>query len=782
MVDSLRYLKTVGDQVRRAFLENKTILAFQEYMEAFFEAPRVHARDAAQYIRDCFDYYGTDTLQRASGNVRRFKLFDRPFDQVAGVQEGEGGSPVVAQSFEKNAIYRILHSFVRAGRVHKLILLHGPNGSAKSSIVAAMQRALEDYSRKDEGALYRFNWIFPNERLVKGSIGFGETKLGTGGVETYAHLEGEQIDARLACEMKDHPLFLIPRGERQRLRADHCKPSGDFQLAAGVLEGELCHKCRQIYASLLQSYNGDVLKVLRHVQVERFYVSRRYMIGAVTVEPQMSVDADYRQVTADKSHGALPGTLQALALYEPYGPLVSGNRGVIEFADLLKRPLEHYKYLLGTVETGVARMSHFLLHLDCALIASTNEKHLSAFKEMSDFASFKGRIELVRVPYLRAVSEERQVYEFRLPETVGKHIAPHSSWVAAEWAVLTRLKKPVTDRYKGDLRKLVDHLTPLEKLKLYDHGETPDRLGGTHAKELKKNLQELWKESDSYPNYEGRTGASARELKTVITNAAQNPQYKCLTPQAILEELSSLTKDKSVYEFLQQEVVDGYHDHEEFVRVVENEYLDVLDDEVRDAMGLVSEKQYRELFERYVGHVLAWTRGERVRNKVTGEMERPDEDLMVQTEGIVLSGGEERREFRRALIAAIGAHRIDHPEGDIDYSQIFPDLFRRLRDHFFDERKRTLRRNSEKMLRYLRRARPAHAEGSPAGRVHVDRDEVALRLLRPLREGRTPPADHEAIYGLRTFHAERAEEGEVAEELRFQEDSSATSRSSAPSA
>jgi len=137
------------------------------------------------------------------------------------------------------------------------------------------------------------------------------------------------------------------------------------------------------------------------------------------------------------------------------------------------------------------------------------------------------------------------------------------------------------------------------------------------------------------------------------------------------------------------------------VRVVENEYLDVLDDEVRDAMGLVSEKQYRELFERYVGHVLAWTRGERVRNKVTGEMERPDEDLMVQTEGIVLSGGEERREFRRALIAAIGAHRIDHPEGDIDYSQIFPDLFRRLRDHFFDERKRTLRRNSEKMLRYL---------------------------------------------------------------------------------
>src|SRR5207302_5344449 len=123
-----------------------------------------------------------------------------------------------------------------------------------------------------------------------------------------------------------------------------------------------------------------------------------------------------------------------------------------------------------TIETGVARMNHFLLHLDSVLISSSNEKHLSAFKEMGDFASFKGRIELVRVPYLRRIEEEERVYEFRLHETVGKHVAPHATWVAAMWAVLTRLKKPVTDRYKGDLRKLVDHMPPLAKALLYDPG------------------------------------------------------------------------------------------------------------------------------------------------------------------------------------------------------------------------------------------------------------------------------------------------------------------------
>jgi serine protein kinase len=706
-VDSLRYLKSVGEQVRESFLGNRTILSFQEYLDAFFEKPRVHARDAAQYTRDCFDYYGTETVQRPAGPVRRFKLFDRPFDRpgsgtrpFGGPHEGEGGAPVCGHEDVQNDIYRILSTFVRAGRVNKLILLHGPNGSAKSSIVAAIQRALEDYSRKEEGALYRFNWVFPSEKLVKGAIGFGENIAGVDG-SSYAHLEGEQVDARIACEMKDHPLSLLPRGERQRVMMEHCRPDDGFTLSAAMREGELCHKCRQIYAALLQSYNGDVLKVLRHVQVERLYISRRYLTGAVTVEPQMSVDADYRQITHDRSHGALPGPLQNLSLFEPFGPLVSGNRGVIEFSDLLKRPLEHYKYLLGTIETGIGRMGHFLLHLDCVYIASSNEKHLSAFKEMSDFASFKGRIELVRVPYLREAREEEKVYRHQLEGAVGKHVAPHATAVAAQWAVLTRLKKPVADRYQGDLRKLVDKLSPPEKLALYDSGRPPARFSSSQANELRKSLPEIWEESESYPNYEGRSGASAREVKTVLFNAAQNPAYGCLTPQSILEELIELCKDKSVYEFLQQEVLDGYHDHEEFVRLAESRYLDKLDDEVREAMGLVSERQYRELFERYIGNVVAWTRGEKVRNKVSGDFERPDEEMMAQTEAIVMSGGEDRREFRRALISAIGAHSIDHPDGEIDFSQIFPDLFRRMRDHFFDERKRTLRKNTEKVVRFL---------------------------------------------------------------------------------
>lgn len=699
-MEAKRFLQTVGSEVAEDFVKNRSILSFEEYLNLFLQDPRRQARNAAQYLVDVIDHFGSEQVAHPSmtGKIRRFKIFD--------LTEPDSDGRVAGQEEVQNAIYRLLGNFVRAGKINKLIMLHGPNGSAKSSLVDALKRGMEIYSRLPQGALYRISWVFPSEKLVRGSIGFGDRLSSHGELATYAHLDPENIEVRLSCEMRDHPLFIIPADERRKLVEQALKQAGsdgkDFILPDYVLEGELCHKCRRIYSALLTVNKGDYLKLLRHVQIERFYISRQYQVGTVTVEPQMSVDAAYHQVTADRSQANLPPALHNTVLFEPHGALVSANRGLIEYSDLLKRPLEAFKYLLGFSETSEVPLEHFILQLDEVLIASSNEKHLAAFKELPDFASFKGRIELVRVPYLRRYKVEREIYDAQItPRAVGKHVAPHATEVAAMWAVLTRLKKPLQDRYPQDLKEVIDGLSPLEKMHLYEEHAPPDRLSIAQAKELRKHLPDVYNESDSYPNYEGRSGASAREIKTALFNAAQNPHYKCLNPLAVLEELQALCKDKSVYEFLQQEVVDRYHDHEDFVRQVESEYLDRVDDEVRDSMGLVSEGQYRELFERYVVHVSHWVKKEKIRNRITGEMERPDEARMAEMEGIIMPKGQDAGDFRHGLIATIGAHKLDNPDAEMDYPRIFPDIFRHLRDHFFEERKRVLRKNKENILKYL---------------------------------------------------------------------------------
>src|SRR5206468_2667673 len=45
------------------------------------------------------------------------------------------------------------------GTERRVILLHGPVGSAKSTIVRLLKKGLEDYSRTHDGAMYTFAWI-----------------------------------------------------------------------------------------------------------------------------------------------------------------------------------------------------------------------------------------------------------------------------------------------------------------------------------------------------------------------------------------------------------------------------------------------------------------------------------------------------------------------------------------------------------------------------------------------------------------------------------------------
>jgi serine protein kinase len=274
-MEARRFLTGIGGEVKESFAANRMILSFEQYLDGFHKAPRAHARNAAQYLKDVLDYFGEDQVQTPGGKQRRFRLFDLPFD------EGGRVARVAGQEEVQNAIYRILGNFVRTGRVNKLILLHGPNGSAKSSIVSALFRGTEAYSRTPEGAMYRFNWVFPSEKKVKGggTVGFGGKGGAEGELATFAHLEGESLEARLTCPLKDHPLFLVPRADRRAMLDKHCRPAnpedgeGEFVLSEYLTEGELCQFCRQIHDALLAHYGGDYLKVLRHVQVERFHVS-----------------------------------------------------------------------------------------------------------------------------------------------------------------------------------------------------------------------------------------------------------------------------------------------------------------------------------------------------------------------------------------------------------------------------------------------------------------------------------------------------------------------------
>jgi serine protein kinase len=389
-MDWLEEVNTEEERVNQIF-------SFDEYMNILEEQPKKEIRTSSHYLKDMFNHFGKDD----KGN---FKLFKREHP----------GAPAVAGQFKtQEKIYENLINFTEEGFNNKFILLIGPNGSSKSSLIKKVIKTAEDYSHIDEGALYTFSWIFPLENYVKGSLGLSSKQVNKH-IASFAHLEDSEISAILPSELKDHPFLIIPLKTRQKMINDFFKDDRDLLLSiqqSYLYNGDLSKRNRLIFDALLKNYKGNYQQVFKHIRVERFYIDKRYSIGAATIEPQLHVDAKLQQITMDRRLASLPPSLQSLNLFSLNGEVVLSNRGVLEYSDLLKRPLDTFKYLLMTMETKNINLGGILTELDIFFVGSSNEVHFAAFKQHPDFNSFKGRFSFLKVPYLLNYKEEQLIYK-----------------------------------------------------------------------------------------------------------------------------------------------------------------------------------------------------------------------------------------------------------------------------------------------------------------------------------------------------------------------------------
>ena len=695
MVEINNFIKRVNEQSIEAFKGQKRILSFQQYLESFCATPVRLGRNAAHYVLDVYEHFGTRQVEGIGGRVTRWGLFDAPWD--------EGRNLLLGQEQLQFELHRHLHRFAASGRGDKLILLHGPNGSAKSTVINLLIRALEHYSTLDDGALFRFNWIFSERTEGKDHIGFGPARTDLPR-DSLAFIEETMISCKLGSELREPPIFLIPVEHRAKLLDDLIAAAPNDSTRADRLRGQylragtLSAKNKMIFDALMNAHHGDWAQVIRHVQVERYFISKRYRIGAAAIEPQQAVDAGSRPMTFE--HGIqLPPVLQGLLLMDLMGELVEASGGIVEYSDFLKRNLELNKYLLSTVERGEVSLPGAGAELNLVMLGTCNEKQLSAFKGTPDFTSYKGRIELVRAPYLLEWRKEVEIYKTfsdEIRET--RHVAPHTAEVAALWAVLTRLRRPDPGKYPSELAGVIRHLSPLDKARLYDSGATPDglsteekRLLRAHIPQLRDEHRDALMEFEGFvcAGYEGRRGASAREMKSLIAESASDPARRFLSPLSIFGAMERLLRDKSVYDFLRLEPDEGYHDCEAFIEDVKAEYFRHVSVEVYDSMGLVEETEYDRRVDDYFKHVRVYVAGEKIQNPRTGQYEDPNVGILEGLEKL-MALRESPDAFRRNLITKIAAYSLEHPNEKIDYHEIFADLFKNLRNSYYKDKSKPL--------------------------------------------------------------------------------------------
>jgi serine protein kinase len=577
--------------------------SFPEYLDTVLRQPAV-ARTAFQRLYDMILSHGTEDIYENKDKLTRFKFFTefatRHADGIYGLDR---------------SLMQLVNTFKSAalgyGTERRVILLHGPVGSAKSTIARLLKRGLEEYSRTDAGMLFSFSW--------KNADG------------TYAK-----------DPMHGEPLQLVPEEHRPRLLAmlnENCAKPYPYEIK---IKGDLCPFSRYEFKARLAKYDGDWLEMLKNeVKVYRLILSEKDRVGIGTFQPKDEKNQDSTELTGDMNYRKIAeyGSDSDPRAFNFDGELNIANRGIVEFIEVLKLDVAFLYDLLGASQEHKIKPKKFAqTDIDEVILGHTNEPEYKRLQNNEFMEALRDRTVKIDIPYVTRLRDEVKIYEkdFNEGKVKGKHIAPHTVEVAAMWAVLTRMTPP---KHAS--------LSLMQKLKLYN--------GKTLPGFTEDNLIDLKKESPS----EGMTGISPRYIQDKISNAlVAHPDEDNINPFMVMHELESglrhhaLIKDEEQYRYFK-----------ELLAVVREEYEDVVKNEVQRAIA-ADEEALTRLCGNYIDNVKAYTQREKVRNRYTGGYDEPDERLMRSVEEKIDIPEGRKDDFRREIMNYIGALAIDGKKFD----------------------------------------------------------------------------------------------------------------------
>lgn len=602
---------------------------FHDYLKLVLNDPRI-IRNAFQRVYDMIISYGFEEFTEHREKLIRYNFFLDPIENGKDAIYGLERNLAALVNALKSAAYSY-------GTEKRILLLHGPVGSSKSTIVRLLKKGLEAYSRSKDGALYTYGWRSDEDPTV------------------YTD-----------CPMHEEPLRLLPMEVRTAVLKEIAKVSPlEYELK---VEGDLCPSCRMNYNLLLSRYKGDWNKVIEHVKVRRLLLSEKDRVGIGTFQPKDEKNQDSTELTGDINYRKIAqyGSDSDPRAFNFDGEFNISNRGMIEFIEVLKLDVAFLYDLLGASQEHVIKPKKFAqTDIDEVIIGHTNEPEYKRLQNNELMEAFRDRTLKIDIPYNLKLDSEIKIYrrDYNKEKIKGRHIAPHTLEVAAMWAILTRLQEPK----KASLQLM-------QKLKLYN--------GKTLPGYTEDNIRELMLESER----EGMQGISPRYIQDKISNALVKAGANgCVNPFMVLNEIEEGLGHHAL--ITSEEMKKRYH---ELLAYTKDEYEDIVKNEVQRAIS-ADEEAISRLFSNYIDNVKAYTQRERVRNRYTGQDEEPDERLMRSIEEKIDIPESRKDDFRREIMNYIGALAIEGKKFDYKSNER---LQKALELKLFEDQKDTIKLTS----------------------------------------------------------------------------------------
>ncbi len=443
--------------------------------------------------------------------------------------------------------------------------------------------------------------------LLMGPVGAGKSALTE---HIKSSLEGVRYFCLSGDPQRGEPLQLIPRSLRS-----------DFEEKLGVrIEGDISPIARY---KLLEDLAGKY----EDFPVEEVTFSQRARRGVAAVPP---MDANSQDVSVligsediskiDKYPEDDPRVLSL------NGAFNVGNRGIVEFIEIFKNEIEFlHTIITATQEKRVPSPGkNDMIYFDGVILAHCNEAEWNRFRSEHTNEAILDRVVKINVPYILELSQEMKIYEKILGRAdFDAHIAPHTIEIASMFSVLSRLK----ESGKCDL---------LTKMKIYNGDDVIEK-----GRIKKVDIKDLREEA---PN-EGMSGISTRFIMKAIDSSLSDSERGVITPISVMESLSKQVKEQIIDEEFKTRCL------EIIQKMVREEYLKILENEIAKAFITAYEEQAQSLFDTYLDNAEAFTTKTKIKNSVTREEMEADENFMREIEEQIGITGSSREGFRSDVTA-----------------------------------------------------------------------------------------------------------------------------------
>ncbi|MBC7473469.1 MAG: hypothetical protein H7263_04205, partial [Candidatus Sericytochromatia bacterium] len=593
-------------------LKNKVILSLGEWRELVKAYPNL-IRNSPEYILDALEHLGVDKYTKFGKTMMRFKSLS---------VSPKADERLIGHEQIQTKLFQVLKTLCRNNS--KMILLVGPNGSAKSTLWNALSYALETYSKNFEGSRYSLEWIFPYSQTFSRKMGFSRIPndeiTSIPNEESFAFFDDEKIE-RISCDANCSPALLYTTEAKRKYFSESNSKLLDDE--------ELCPKCYKIIKELLEIYKtknkilttddpDDILALIsRHIRIKKKEMSKVYQEGISVIDP----NTDPRSFMSKERvpyymKKPSPEILKNIAEKIPEfdGPLSKSANGLLIMEDSLESILAFISQFLNDKRKLNINGERF--KLDVMLVGSVNPEKLNLIKENPEFNRFISRLEIIYVPYLLEYSKEAEVYKIKVDDLrKAYHIAPHTEELFALFSIMTRLKpimlnKEYEKEYEENkrlykLKSKLKSITPLQKAKMYDHQEMPkknadgDKFTNEEQELINDNLDLIYNE---WFQEEGRDyGISYREVDTIIDRALMESYNGFLSPISLMNGLKNIIKTESQdYPFLSRPANSDPQLNLKLVDYLDQEYFNIINQEMRDVFELDFKQQIISSLETYI--------------------------------------------------------------------------------------------------------------------------------------------------------------------------------------